>query len=181
MATIKSDKNRLLVDFSWKGVRCREYLGFADTKEGRAQARQKRIQIEADLVTGTFQYAKWFPQSKRAKTIFAPPPAPAETRPPAFGTFAREFVERRKVLTTHAHYLDLKSLLETHLIPFFGEARQFEDSSFTIDAVEQFVVHMKSLQGLKGRQMSGVRVNKARALLHGGHLQWPSYFGAHLA
>ena len=83
----------------------------------------------------------------------------------AFGTFARDFVERRKVLTTHAHYLDLKSLLESHLIPFFGEARQFEDSSFTIDAVEQFVVHMKSLPGLKGRQTSGVRVNKARALL----------------
>jgi hypothetical protein len=44
-------------------------------------------------------------------------------------------VERRRVLTTHAHYVDLKSLLETHLIPFFGQDRPFADGSFTIDDV----------------------------------------------
>ncbi|PYO56103.1 MAG: hypothetical protein DMD83_16135, partial [Candidatus Rokuibacteriota bacterium] len=74
-------------------------------------------------------------------------------------------MERRKVLTTHAHYADLKSLLETHLIPFFGEDRPFADGSFTIDDVEKFVVRMKALPGTRAEKMSGVRVNKARALL----------------
>jgi len=34
---VKSDKGRLVLDFQWKGVRCREHLGMNDTKEGRAR------------------------------------------------------------------------------------------------------------------------------------------------
>jgi integrase len=37
------------------------------------------------------------------------------------GPSPEEFVERRKVFSSNAHYLDLKGLLETHLIGFFGE------------------------------------------------------------
>jgi len=166
MATIKADRDRLLVDFSWKGVRCREYLGLDDTKEGRAQAKRKRIRLEADLVAGTFEYAKWFPGSKKAQSggLFAPPtPLPAPEGPPTFGVFAREWLERQKVFGSNAHYLDRQSLLETHVIPFFGAERPL--SAFTIEDVERFIGHMKTLPGLKGETMSNVRINKARNLL----------------
>jgi hypothetical protein len=49
-------------------------------------------------------------------------------RPPAFGTFAREWLELQKVFGSNAHYLDRQSLLETHLIPFFGAERQVATS-----------------------------------------------------
>src|SRR5260370_8128444 len=112
MAVIKPDKGRLLLDFSWKGVRCREYLGLDDTKEGRAGAKQIRIQVEGHIAAGTLDYQKWFPRSKKARTIFAPPPPPpAPVGPPALGGFAREFLERRKTFPSKAHFPALTSLL----------------------------------------------------------------------
>lgn len=164
MAVVKPDKGRLLIDFSWKGVRCREYLGLNDTKGGRVQAKQKKIQIEGEIVAGSFDFAKWFPKSKKARTIFAPPPPPpAPAGPPTFGVFSRDLLERRKVFSSNAHYLDIKSLLETHLIPFFEADRMM--SEFAIEDIERFVAHMKALPGLKGDTMSSARVNKARNLL----------------
>jgi len=165
MATVSGDKGRLFLDFMWKGVRCRPYLDLPDTKEGRAHARKKRIRIEANISDGTLDYAAEFPDDKKSRTIFAPPPPPpAPAGPPLFATFAREFLERRKGLCSNGYYLDLKSLLETHLISFFGTERVMSD--FSVEDVERFVVHLKSLPGVKdGTKMSAVRVNKARALL----------------
>src|SRR5438552_3899734 len=121
MASIKLDKGRLVLDFAWKGVRCREYLALDDTKDGRARARQILKQVEGEIAAGALDYTKRFPESKKSRTIFAPPPAPpAPEAPPTFGVFARDFVERRKVFVSNAHYLDQKSLLDTHLVPFFG-------------------------------------------------------------
>jgi len=52
-------------------------------------------------------------------------------------------VERRKVFASNAHHLDWTSLLETHLIPFFGDDRRM--SEFAIEDVGRFVAHMKGL------------------------------------
>jgi hypothetical protein len=88
-------------------------------------------------------------------SVFAPPPPPAPPAgPPAFGTFAREFLERRKVFGSNAHYLDQKSLVETHLVPFFGETRRLHE--ITIEDVERFVAHVKTRPGVKGEAMSAV-------------------------
>jgi integrase len=171
MSALKADKGKLLLDFSWKSVRCREYLGLDDAKEGRAQAKKIKTQVDGEIVAGTFDFAKWFPKAKKARTLFAPPaPPPSPEGPPSFGTFAREWLELQRPAGSHAHYLDRKSLLETHLIPFFGAERRMGD--FAVEDVERFRNHLKTLPGLKrdavpGERvtMSGVRVNKARALL----------------
>lgn len=166
MASVKADKGRLVLDFMWRGVRCRPYLGLDDTKEGRARAKQVKIQVEGEISAGTLNYAARFPRDKKARTIFAPPAPPEPPAgPPAFGTMARDFVKGRRVFFSNAHYLDQMSLLVTHLVPFFGEDRSVTDDSFTIEDVERFVSHMKTLPGLKDKTMSSVRVNKARNLL----------------
>jgi hypothetical protein len=64
------------------------------------------------------------------------------------------------VFGSNAHYLDQKSLLETHLVPFFGEARL--PPEITIEDVERLVAHVKARPGVKGEAMSAVRVNKTR-------------------
>ncbi len=72
-------------------------------------------------------------------------------------------MERPKVVTTHAHCADPKSLLETHLPPFFGEDRRFADGAFTIDDVEKFVVRMKALPGANLTRQDGSAFDKAAA------------------
>jgi integrase len=168
MATLTEHKGRLLLDFSWKGQRCREYLGLDASKEGRAKARQIQRQVEGQIAGRTLDYATWFPRSKKVRPggRFAPPPPPPSPEgPPGFATFARAFLEGRKVFSSHAHYLDLTSLLETHLIPTFGADAPVSDQTFTIEACERLVTRMKALPGLKAETMSSVRVNKARNLL----------------
>lgn len=162
MARVRSDKGKLLLDFSWKGVRCREYLGLDDDKEGRARARQTKTIVEGEIASGSLDFAARFPRSKRARTLFAPPPPPAApAAPPAFGEFATGWVRDR--LCSNAHRQDLESLLNTHLLPYFGADRAI--GNFEIEDVERFIGHLRKLPGLKGQTMSGVRVNKARALL----------------
>ena len=46
MAFITAVRNRLVLDFSWKKVRCREYLRLPATREGRTEARRIKKQIE---------------------------------------------------------------------------------------------------------------------------------------
>jgi integrase len=168
MSAIRSDKGRLMLDFKWKGIRCREYIGLDDTKDGRAKTRSKKLQIDGEIEAGTFEFAKWFPKSKQVKPghRFAPPPpepTSAPEGPPTFATFAREWLDRQKAVWSNAHYADQQSLLNTHLRPFFGDERPM--SAFTVEDVEDFRTYLTQQKGLKGETLSAVRVNKARALL----------------
>ncbi len=166
MAQVREDKSRLFLDFTWKGERCREALGLPATKEGRARAKQTQRIVEGEIAAGTLDYPTRFPKSKRVRPggRFAPPaPAAAPAGPPMFGAFAREWLELQRPFGSNAHHVDQRSLLETHLIPFFGGDRLM--SAFAIEDVERFIGHLKKLPGLKGDHLSAVRVNKARNLL----------------
>jgi len=153
MAAIRSDKGKLLLDFQWQNQRCREYLGLDDDKEGRARAKHVQKIIEGELAAGTFAYGVHFPDSRKAKTIFAPPP-PAPAGPPQFSVFAREWLSRQR--GSVAYLSDLGSLIETHLVPSFGDLLM---SEITLEHVEEFMV------ALRKKGLGGVRANKARALL----------------
>src|SRR5207247_749243 len=121
-------------------------------------------QVDGELAAGTFDFAKWFPDSKKARGIFAPPPPPpAPAGPPSFGTFAREFLELKKPFGSNAYHLDRLSLLETHLLPHFGADRSM--AAFQVEDVERFIGHLKTLPGLKAATLSAVRINKSRNLL----------------
>src|SRR4030095_10296951 len=76
MAALKVDKGKLLLDFTYRGVRCREYLSLDDSKEGRARAKQTQRIIEGEVASGSLDYAARFPRSKRVRPggPFAPPP-----------------------------------------------------------------------------------------------------------
>jgi hypothetical protein len=91
-----------------------------------------------------------------------PAPSPAPAGPPAFATFARELVERRKVFASNAHHLDLTSLLETHLIPFFGDDRLM--SEFAIEDVGRFVAHMNLTKTPGSARSVDLRPQVVRAL-----------------
>ena len=165
MSAIKVDRDSLVLDFSdLGGVRRRGYLGLPDTKENRAQARRIKTQVDGEIVAGTFDPVRWFPRSKWAREIVASRPAPVETQgPPQFGPFARGWLDRQRAACSNAHYEDQKSLLEYHVLAFFGTDRLM--SVFTIEDVEDFRTYLTQQKGLKGETLSAVRVNKARNLL----------------
>jgi integrase len=67
--------DRLRMQFSYKGVNCRETLpGVKISVEGVRFIRRKREAILYEITLGTFNYRTHFPESKRAD-IFGPPKA----------------------------------------------------------------------------------------------------------
>ncbi|MGD9807744.1 MAG: tyrosine-type recombinase/integrase [Deferribacterales bacterium] len=64
---VRKDKNRLLLDFYYRDVRCREYLSVTANKEGRRYAERQAKLLEQQILDGDFEYAAWFPNSKKCR------------------------------------------------------------------------------------------------------------------
>jgi len=59
--------NNIWIDFSYKGVRCRESLKIRPTKPNIKYAERLIGEIENRITAGTFNYADYFPESKRCQ------------------------------------------------------------------------------------------------------------------
>ena len=63
MSSVRNHLGTLFFDFRYRGVRCREYTKLPDTAANRKRMQKILDQIEQAIVTGTFQYADFFPGS----------------------------------------------------------------------------------------------------------------------
>ncbi len=59
----------IAVDFYFQGVRCRERVKLPPTKANQKYVENLKAQILAEIARGTFDYAKYFPESKRARPL----------------------------------------------------------------------------------------------------------------
>ncbi len=62
--SVRGDSIR--ISFNYRGVRCRETLGLQPTKANRKHAAALQRRIRDEITLGTFDYAKYFPDSPRA-------------------------------------------------------------------------------------------------------------------
>lgn len=85
MASVRSRRGWLYLDFRWRGVRCREAMRLRDVPEHRTLARRLGKQIDGEIAAGTFDYRKWFPQGRRT-ALFAPAVDPG---PPRYTDYVR--------------------------------------------------------------------------------------------
>ncbi|SES78897.1 protein of unknown function [Marinobacter segnicrescens] len=61
---VRRDTNKLFVDFTFQGVRCREQTLLSDTAKNRKQLEMLIQRMEAKMLLGDFDYAEFFPGSK---------------------------------------------------------------------------------------------------------------------
>ena len=61
---IKGSKT-LSLDFILQGIRCREQTALTDTPENRKRLEKLLAKILAEIDAGTFEYGRYFPNSKR--------------------------------------------------------------------------------------------------------------------
>ncbi len=67
MASITKRGDMLHVDFRYKKQRCREATGLNDLPQHRRRLQTILKRLEAEIVLGTFDYGKYFPNSRRAE------------------------------------------------------------------------------------------------------------------
>lgn len=66
MGSVRTNKEtgRLFFDFWFKGLRCREFTKLTDTAENQRKMEKMLKHIEAEITLGSFEYRKYFPNSK---------------------------------------------------------------------------------------------------------------------
>ena len=67
---IRSKAGKLFLDFRWRGVRCREFTGLADTSENRRKLRAFDQIVKGEIAFGTFDYRKHFPNGARISELY---------------------------------------------------------------------------------------------------------------
>ena len=65
MSSIRERGGKLVFDFTFNGVRCRETSRLKDSSSNRKIANEILTRIDAEIFVGTFSYEKYFPKSKR--------------------------------------------------------------------------------------------------------------------
>lgn len=123
MGTIRIRNNMLFFDFRLYDKRCREQTLLPDTKANRKKLEMIMERIEAEITLGTFNYAKYFPNSSMVKKIaeLEVKLKPDYRETPLFKTFAMEWFSEMEPtwrVSTAQSYL---RYLNARLIPHFGE------------------------------------------------------------
>lgn len=69
MASIRARYGKLNIDFRYLNMRCRETTALEDNPQNRKKLEKVIERMEAEILLGIFDYAKYFPKSTRLKEI----------------------------------------------------------------------------------------------------------------
>eukprot|EP00456_Euglypha_rotunda_P086059 TRINITY_DN8707_c0_g1_i1.p1 TRINITY_DN8707_c0_g1~~TRINITY_DN8707_c0_g1_i1.p1 ORF type:complete len:421 (-),score=94.82 TRINITY_DN8707_c0_g1_i1:647-1876(-) len=124
----RPEGNILFFDFRWKGVRCREFSTLTDSAANRKRMQQMLDRIEAEMTLGTFDYAKYFPNSKNL-TKFAEQAAQkdvpllatsTENTAPTFAVFVETWWDRNQIRWRQATKEVTRTAIDRYLLPELG-------------------------------------------------------------
>ena len=172
---VRKETGCLIIDFYYRGRRCREQTALADTAANRKRLQKVLDRIEAEMLTGTFDYARFFPGSKNAAKLDQPVSrvagqspisevASAKTPPsddrvtPRFSEFAETWYQEKVVEWRASYRTTIRATLDGHLIPRFGEK---EVGQITKADILAFRADLAKVQA-RGKQtaLSNPRINK---------------------
>ncbi len=174
--TARKETGKLVIDFTFRGVRCREQTSLPDTAANRKRLLAVVVRIKSEQDAGTFSYRKYFPESALAARFDAPgggsilnnqvehQPEQARTltATPSFSAFAETWFEEHKIEWRRSHIKVLRSTLDGHLIAHFGSKPICEISKSDVMA---FRAKLASLPGRGGAKLSNKRINGIMAPL----------------
>lgn len=127
----RKETGKLIIDFTYRGVRCREQTALLDTPANR-----KRVQVVVDKLVQAmkeerFVYGEFFPGSLMAERFAVPPTVPQMAVPPkeqldapvgpTFEDFADQWVQERSIEWRRSHIRSLLSTLDGRIKPHFGK------------------------------------------------------------
>jgi len=137
---IRSKAEKLFLDFRWRGVRCREFTGLADTSENRRKVRAFDQIVKGEIAFGTFDYRKHFPNGARISELYGEQWTIRDARHRLISEYLDEWHKRRSPFLPDgsvASGADLhpstwmhdESIIRCHLKPVFGSLRLDELAS----------------------------------------------------
>ncbi|MDQ1209361.1 integrase [Acinetobacter baylyi] len=122
MATIRERSGRLIADFRYMGIRCRETTNLEDNAYNRRVLKKRLEQLEAEIVLGTFDYEKYFPKSKRIDEFKQKKhqQIAVQTNVPLFKDFTQVWFSQKKIEWRSSYQDKITIIMKNYLIPAFG-------------------------------------------------------------
>jgi len=163
--------NNLFFDFRFQGTRCREYTLLPDTVANRKNMEKVLARIESEIKLGTFEYARFFPNSllaqkfqnneKGAPLIIGTGPMEASAvrmvpTTPLFKDFCEEWFLENEIGWKRSYRATLKVTFNKYLKPIFGEK---EISHITKGDILKFRSSLAKVQNGTKEGLSPDRIN----------------------
>lgn len=163
MGSVQARKgsNRLYLDFRYQGIRCREQTMLDDTAPNRKKLTKLLERIEAEILIGQFEYAKYFPNSKRVSKFASidERKALAGASSPLFKDFSEVWFREMSAQWRNSHTKSTRLTLDKYLIPAFGQIPLDQIKKSKILDFRAHLVGLVSNKNPTKRQMSASRVN----------------------
>src|SRR5579875_2698065 len=116
MAGVHAQNGRLVLSFqlphNGTKLRCREFLGLADTRENRRLAARVAAQVERDLAAGTFEYGSRFPASRMPRRLGL---QSARTPVPSVAEYAHQWLQAHRAHLTAGTFYDYGLLVKKQI------------------------------------------------------------------
>jgi integrase len=169
--TARKETGKLVIDFTYRGVRCREQTALPDTSQNRKQAGLVVQKVKAAIAAGTFNYADFFPDStlaprfglsntaataQRSPASVAATAAVVAAPTPTFREFTAQWLAEHRIEWRRSHIKVLTSTIDGHLLPHFGDKPV---GAITKSDVLALRAKLASLPGRVGDKLSNKRIN----------------------
>jgi integrase len=166
----RRENGLLFLDFRYQGQRCREQTMLSDTPGNRKRLEKALHAIEQEIANAAFDYEQRFPGSRRAVRPVAAaaasatgspaapevaPPAPAT---PAFRSFADSWLTNHTVEWRRSHVRVLRSTIDGHLVPYFGDKPLGQIGKADILAFRNKLAEVpgRAAKGLSAKRINGI-------------------------
>ncbi|MDD3760438.1 MAG: DUF3596 domain-containing protein [Acidithiobacillus sp.] len=166
MGSIKNrpETGNLFFDFRYCGKRYREQTLLKDTPANRKKMQKVLDRIEEEISLGTFEYARYFPNSKSLARLDKPRQEPkraidasaAENETPFFVEFGLQWLEEMRIQWRNTQIKTVTGTLEKYLNPAFGKKRV---GLITKREIMEFRSDLAKVPGRKGKKLSASRIN----------------------
>ena len=178
MAKVRNrpETNTLYLDFHYRGVRCREQTTLVDNMANRKMLEGLAKKIDRDMANGQFDYANYFPDSPRTKTLSLAAalaahsaqgkeslePAPNPAGSPLFRDFAELWIGESEPRWRDRHKKAVRDTLERRIFPVFGDKHL---EHITRADLLDFRAQLAKRSGHAGQTLSAKRNNKIMAFV----------------
>lgn len=126
--SVRRETARLYYDFMYQGRRCREQTTLLDNKANRKKLEKHLQQIEAEIQTSTFNYAKHFPESSYLSTLaeleteaLVAAASVKSTTTPLFAEFVEEWYQENVIQWRQSYRISIRGSIDKYYLSAFGK------------------------------------------------------------
>jgi len=172
---VRKETGKLVIDFTYRGVRCREQTALSDNSANRKRAEVVLKKLREAMASGTFVYGEFFPGSalvprfhgqvtssptagvpRAAAELASAAAAACAPSTPTFRDFTTTWLAEHQVEWRRSHIKVLKSTLDGHLMPAFGDRAV---GTITKAEILAFRAKLAELPGRAADKLSNKRIN----------------------